>query len=93
VNRSALAGWVAAVVFGGASAGAAAKGIGSLLSNPQLKHVFTSLGGQTALTNAYLAALMSMAGLAAGAYGVTAVAATSAERAGRPTRSRTGPAG
>jgi ABC-2 type transport system permease protein len=82
LQRGALAGWVAAVVFGGASAGAAAKGIGSLLSNPQLKHVFTSLGGQTALTNAYLAALMSMAGLAAGAYGVTAVIRLRTEETG-----------
>ena len=79
LQRGALAGWVTAVMFSCAAAGAAAKGVGSLLNSPQLRHVFTSLGGQTAITNAYLAAVMSMAGLAAGAYGVTAVIRLRAE--------------
>jgi len=70
----ALAGWAAGFAFSAAAAGAAAKGIGSLLGgSTQLKHVFTSMGGQAALTNAYLAAVMSMAGLAAAAYAVAAV--------------------
>jgi ABC-2 type transport system permease protein len=84
LQRGALAGWAAAMVFGGASAGAAAEGIGSVLGgSAQLKHVFTSMGGQTALTNAYLAALMLMAGLAAGAYGVAAVSRLRAEETGQ----------
>ena len=86
--------------FGAAAAGAAAKGIGSLLGgSTQLKHVFTSMGGQTALTNAYLAAIMSMAGLAAAAYAVAAVSRLRAEetaaarRAGAGHRDRPDPLG
>ena len=41
---------------------AAAKGIGSLLGgSTQLRNAFARLGGQTAITNAYLAAIMSLA--------------------------------
>ena len=84
LQRGALAGWAAGFAFGAAAAGAAAKGIGSLLGgSTQLKHVFTSMGGQTALTNAYLAAIMSMAGLAAAAYAVAAVNRLRAEETGQ----------
>ena len=35
--------------------------------------MFEKLGGQHGITNAYLAAVMSLAGLAAGAYAISAV--------------------
>ena len=74
LQRGSLAGWAAGFVFSCAAAGAAAKGIDALVGgSTSLRHEFTRLGGQSALTNAYLAAVMSMAGLAAAAYAVSAV--------------------
>jgi polyether ionophore transport system permease protein len=74
LQRGTLYGWVAGFAFTFAASGAAAKGIGSLLGgSTQLRNAFTRLGGQAAITNAYLAALMSLAGLAAAAYATSAV--------------------
>jgi ABC-2 type transport system permease protein len=81
----ALAGWAAgyAVLF--AVCGAAAKGIGQLVgSSGGLSKEFTRIGGQTEIVNAYLSALMLLAGLVAAAYGVSAVLRMHAEEtAGR----------
>ena len=57
-----------------AASGAAAKGIGQLFgTSSALQREFTRLGGQAAITNAYLAALMLLAGLVAAAYATSAV--------------------
>ena len=69
-----LAGWAAGLLAGGIASGAAGKGIGSLLSSSgQLRTAFLRLGGQAAITNAYLAAIMGLAGLVAAAYATSAV--------------------
>ena len=86
LQRGTLCGWAAGFAFTFAASGAAAKGIGSLLGgSAQLRTAFTRLGGQAGITDAYLAALMSLAGLAAAAYATSAVlrlrAEESAERA------------
>ena len=74
LQRGTLYGWMAGFAFTFAASGAAAKGIGSLLGgSTQLRNAFARLGGQTAITNAYLAAIMSLAGLAAAAYATSAV--------------------
>jgi ABC-2 type transport system permease protein len=74
LQRGTLYGWAAGFAFTFAASGAAAKGIGSLLGgSDQLRHAFTRLGGQAGITNAYLAAIMSLAGLAAAAYATSAV--------------------
>ncbi len=71
---------MAGVVCIFAASGAAAKGIGSLLGgSAQLRHEFTRLGGQTAITNSYLAALMLLAGLGAAGYATSAVLRLRAE--------------
>ena len=95
-----LLSWAAGFAFTFAASGAAAKGIGSLLGgSAQLRHAFTRLGGQAAITNAYLAAIMSLAGLAAAAYATSAVLRLRAEEtdgAGRDAAGhgdRTGPLG
>ncbi len=78
----ALAGWAGgyAVLF--AVCGAAAKGIGSLFgTSSALRNEFVRLGGQAAIVNAYLSALMLLAGLVAAAYGVSAVLRLRAEEA------------
>ena len=77
-----LTGWAAGFVFGCAAAGAAAKGVGALLGgSASVRHEFTRLGGQAGLTSAYLAAVMSIAGLAAAAYAVSAVLRLHSEEA------------
>ena len=70
----ALAGWAAGYAVMFAVCGAAAKGIGQLVgTSGGLTKEFTRIGGQTAIVNAYLAALMLLGGLVAAAYGVSAV--------------------
>ena len=80
LQRGVLGGWAAGVAFIFAASGAAAKGIGSLLGgSTQLRNEFTRLGGQAAITNAYLAALMLLAGLGAAGYATSAVLRLRAE--------------
>ena len=80
LQRGVLAGWAAGVAFIFAASGAAAKGIGQLLgSSTALQREFTRLGGQAAITNAYLAALMVLAGLGAAGYATSAVLRLRAE--------------
>ncbi len=83
LQRGALAGWTAGYAFIFAICGAAAKGIGQLLgTSTALEREFTRLGGQAAITDAYLAALMLLAGLAAAAYAVSVIARLRAEETG-----------
>jgi ABC-2 type transport system permease protein len=80
LDRAALLGWAAgyAVLFG--VCGAAAKGIGQLFgTSSALEHEFARLGGQSALTDAYLASLMLLAGLAAGGYAISVILGMRAE--------------
>jgi ABC-2 type transport system permease protein len=86
LQRGTLGGWVAGIVCIFAASGAAAKGIGSLLGgSTQLRNEFTrlgGLGGQAAITNAYLAALMLLAGLSAAGYATSSVLRLRAEETG-----------
>jgi ABC-2 type transport system permease protein len=83
LERGMLAGWAAGVAGTFAISGAAAKGIGSLLGgSAALRQEFTRLGGQAAITNAYLAALMLLAGLAAAGYATSSVLRLRAEETG-----------
>lgn len=75
-----LIGWTFGLFVEGAAVGSVAKGIGSLFgNNPGLKQAFERIGGQAALTNAYLAGVMSLAGLVAAAYAVSGVLRLQAE--------------
>jgi len=75
-----LAAWAVGLFVEGAAVGAVAKGIGSLFgNNPGLKQAFERIGGQAALTNAYLAGVMTLAGLVAAAYAVSVVLRLAAE--------------
>ncbi|HEY7881404.1 MAG TPA: ABC transporter permease, partial [Streptosporangiaceae bacterium] len=83
LQRGTLYGWVVGFAFTFAASGAAAKGIGSLLGgSAQLRNAFTRLGGQAGITDAYLAAIMSLGGLAAAAYATSAVLRLRAEETG-----------
>jgi|CZKW01.1.fsa_nt_gi ABC-2 type transport system permease protein len=79
LQRGTLIGWVIGALVYGAIIGEAAKGIGGLLGSSELRKIMLKLGGQAALTNAYLAAIMSFSGLIAAGYAVSAVLRLRAE--------------
>ena len=80
----ALLSWAAGYAFIFAVCGAAAKGIGQLFgTSGALRDEFARIGGQAAIVNAYLAALMLLAGLVAAGYGISAVLRLSAEESGQ----------
>jgi ABC-2 type transport system permease protein len=68
-----LVAWVIGALIWGIIVGSAAKGIAGLLGSSQLRHIIVTLGGKSALTNAYLAAIMGFNGLIAAGYAVSAV--------------------
>jgi ABC-2 type transport system permease protein len=86
LQRGTLLGWAVGYVCTFAACGAAAKGVGQLLgTSAALQREFTRLGGlgvQAAITNAYLAALMLLAGLVAAGYATSAVLRLRAEETG-----------
>lgn len=73
LQRGILIGWVIGALVYGAIIGEAAKGIGGLLGSGEIRKIMIKLGGQAALTDAYLAAIMSFTGLIAAGYAVSAV--------------------
>ena len=86
LQRGALLGWATGYALTVAACGAAAKGIGQLLgTSTALEHEFARLGGlgaQAAITDAYLAALMLLAGLVAAGYAISAVLRLRTEETG-----------
>ncbi|HUA28395.1 MAG TPA: ABC transporter permease [Streptosporangiaceae bacterium] len=74
LQRVGLVGWAGAALAYGAALGSIARHIGSMLgSGAGVSHAITRLGGQSGLTDAYLAAMMSIFGLVAAAYAVSVV--------------------
>jgi len=75
LQRGALLGWAVGYAFTFAATGAAAKGVGQLLgTSSALEREIARLGGgQAAITNAYLSAIMLLAGLVAAAYAVSVI--------------------
>ena len=83
LHRGTLAGWLTGYVFTFAASGAAAEGIGQLFgTSSALQREFTRLGGQAAIVDAYLAALMLLAGLVGAAYATSTVLRLRAEETG-----------
>jgi len=83
LQRGTLLGWAVGYACTFAACGAAAKGVGQLLgTSAALQREFTRLGGQAAITNAYLAALMLLAGLVAAGYATSTVLRLRAEETG-----------
>ncbi len=74
LQRGAVAGWAAGFLAAGLAIGIVGNGIGKLIgSGAGVRNVISKIGGQAGLTNAYLAACMSLLGLVAAAYAVSAV--------------------
>ena len=84
MQRANLAGWAFGLLAVGVAVGAAAKGVGALLgTSSQVRQAFERIGGQQGLTSAYLAAIMSLAGLAAAGYAVSAALRLRGEESAR----------
>ncbi|HTA11017.1 MAG TPA: ABC transporter permease [Streptosporangiaceae bacterium] len=75
LQRGSVAGWTAGFLGGGLAIGVVTTSIGKLVgTSAAVTKAIDKIGGQAALTNAYLAACMSLIGLVAAAYAVSAVA-------------------
>jgi ABC-2 type transport system permease protein len=74
LQRTSLIGWAAGVFVYGAALGSIANNIGSLLgSGAQARDAIARLGGQSGLTDAYLAAMMTILGLVTAGYAMSVV--------------------
>jgi ABC-2 type transport system permease protein len=75
LERANLAGWSAGFLVAGLAIGVVGNGIGKLLGSGggAIEKGLLRIGGQSALTNAYLAACMALLGLVAAAYAVGVV--------------------
>jgi ABC-2 type transport system permease protein len=85
LQRGAFAGWAAGFLVGGLAVGVVTTSIGKLVGHTAgITKAIDKIGGQSTLTNAYLAGCMSLLGLVAAGYAVSAVARLRAdEEAGR----------
>jgi ABC-2 type transport system permease protein len=73
LQRGGLAGWTAGLAAIGAIIGVLAPAVGSLVgTSSALQNAFTKLGGSSAITDAFLAAMAGLYGLVAAAYAVAA---------------------
>jgi len=83
LQRGALFGWLGGYAALFAICGAAAQGIGQLVgTSSALRTEISRLGGQSGIVDAYLAGLMLLAGVVAGAYAVSAVLRLRSEETG-----------
>jgi len=74
LQRPVLAGWLAAFLVAFAAFGAGANGFGSIIGGSAgLRRYLLKVGYQATITDAYLSALMLIAGLAAAVYATSAV--------------------
>ncbi len=90
LQRWSLVAWLSGTFVVGFVFGSAAKGIGGLLSSAQVKKIVLKMGGQAGivsahlssqakLTDAYLAAILSITGLAVAGYAIATVLRLRAE--------------
>lgn len=73
LQRATVFAWVIGALVYGVGVGSAAKGISGLLGSAQARKIIARMGGQAALTNAYLAALISFSALAVAGFAIAAV--------------------
>jgi ABC-2 type transport system permease protein len=72
LQRGSLIGWACGFVLGGLVFGGIAAHLGGLVDSPQAQEFITKLGGQAALTDAFLATELSFVGVVAAAFGIQA---------------------
>jgi ABC-2 type transport system permease protein len=79
LQRGTLVGWVVGFVVLGLVFGNLATSLGDLLNSPRAREFILKLGGRKGLTDAYLAAELSIIAVVASAYGVQAAMRSRAE--------------
>jgi ABC-2 type transport system permease protein len=79
LQRGALLGWAVGFLLLGAVLGTIVSDIGGFLNSPSARDLITTLGGEKALTDAFLALELSIAGIVAAAYGIQSVLRLRAE--------------
>jgi ABC-2 type transport system permease protein len=72
LQRGGLTGWVSGAALGSLVLGSMASQVGNMLESPEAREFIAKLGGQTALTDSFLAAEMSILGVVVSAYGISA---------------------
>jgi ABC-2 type transport system permease protein len=83
LQRPVLAAWLAAFVFAFTAFGAGANGVGSIIGGSAvLRRYLLKVGYQATVADAYLSALMLIAGLAVAVYSTSAVLRLRAEETG-----------
>jgi ABC-2 type transport system permease protein len=83
LHRGLLVGWTVGLAAMGAVIGSVADSVNDIASdNPQLKDLLERLGGEKALSDAYVAGAMVIFALAAAAYGIQATLRLRAEEEG-----------
>jgi ABC-2 type transport system permease protein len=81
VHRASLAGWTFGMLVGALAFGAFAKDVNVLSTSGRVQNIMAELGGTRNLSNAYLASIMGLFGILAGAYAVSVIARARAEEA------------
>lgn len=79
LQRGTLLGWGIGFVLVGALLGGMAGDVGDFLNNPSARDFILKLGGRKVLTDAFLAAELSFAGILAAAFGIQATMRLHAE--------------
>ena len=79
LQRGAFLGWAVAFLLVGGLLGGLAANVGGFLSSTDARDFITALGGEKVLTDAFLAAELGFAGVAAAAFGIQAVLRLRAE--------------
>ena len=82
LERGSLVAWAAGFVFAGVLMGALAGDVGSIVTSEASRDYIRRLGGEKALAEAYLAAVVGVSGMIAAAYGVHATLRLRAEEQG-----------
>ncbi len=79
LQRGALLGWAVGFLLGGALLGGMTSNLNGFFTSPNAREFITELGGEKALTDAFLAMELGFAGVIAAAYGIQAVLRLRAE--------------
>lgn len=82
LQRGALLGWAVGYALLGLIMGNISADLGSVFDSPQAAELITRLGGTAALTDAYLALVLSVSAFVTGAYGVSTAMRLRGEEAG-----------
>lgn len=82
LHRGSLLGWTVAFALVGALVGGMATEVAGFLNNPDARDLITRLGGEQALSDAFLAVEFGFLGLVASAYGIQVVTRLRTEETG-----------